>query len=124
MGESPCCNIALQGFESRGTEISARLTTWDNLLDSISHVGPLTTNPIQPVTQANTNRRWGHTRALQAPDLALGMSLPPGTTLTLGKRDNNQTIGSRTMEQNRKYLLYMYAWCLCVEHGQIYTQII
>ena len=50
-----CCT--LQGFESRGTEISARLTTWDNLLDSISHVGPLTTNPIQPVTQANTNKR-------------------------------------------------------------------
>ena len=24
-----------------------RLTTWENLLDSISHVGPLTTNPIQ-----------------------------------------------------------------------------
>merc|ERR1719278_1437809 len=46
-----------EGFESRGTEISVRLTTWDNLLDSISHVGPLTTNPIQPVTQANTNRR-------------------------------------------------------------------
>ena len=25
----------------------SRLTTWENLLDSISHVGPLTTNPIQ-----------------------------------------------------------------------------
>ena len=41
-----------QGFESRGTEISAKLVTWANLLDSISHVGPLTTNPIQPVTAA------------------------------------------------------------------------
>ena len=45
-----CC---WQGFESRGTEISAKLVTWANLLDSISHVGPLTTNPIQPVTAAN-----------------------------------------------------------------------
>ena len=26
---------------------NVRLTTWENLLDSISHVGPLTTNPIQ-----------------------------------------------------------------------------
>ena len=55
-----CCT--LQGFESRGTEISTRLTTWDNLLDSISHVGPLTTNPIQPVTQANTNTRRNRNR--------------------------------------------------------------
>ena len=28
----------------------SRLTTWENLLDSISHVGPLTTNPIQVIT--------------------------------------------------------------------------
>ena len=48
-----CC---WQGFESRGTEISAKLVTWANLLDSISHVGPLTTNPIQPVTAANRKR--------------------------------------------------------------------
>ena len=48
-----------QGFESRGTEISIRLTTWDNLLDAISHVGPLTTNPIQPVTAANRKRKRG-----------------------------------------------------------------
>ena len=45
-----------KGFESRGTLISDKLTSWDNLLDSISHVGPLTTNPIQPITSANTNR--------------------------------------------------------------------
>ena len=46
-----------EGFESRGTTLSDRLTTWDNLLDSISHVGPLTTNPIQPVTQARAKNR-------------------------------------------------------------------
>ena len=37
----------IQGFETRGTEISRRLTAWENLLDSVSHVGPLTTNPIE-----------------------------------------------------------------------------
>ena len=46
-----------QGFEARGTDISIRQTTWDNLLDSISHVGPLTTNPIQPVTSASRKRK-------------------------------------------------------------------
>ena len=49
-------DFLFQGFESRGTLISDKLTSWDNLLDSISHVGPLTTNPIQPMTSANTNR--------------------------------------------------------------------
>ena len=37
--------LIFQGFESRGTEISDKLTTWTNLLDSVSHVGPLITNP-------------------------------------------------------------------------------
>ncbi len=37
----------LKGFETRGTEISRRLTAWENLLDSVSHVGPLTTNPLE-----------------------------------------------------------------------------
>jgi hypothetical protein len=46
-----------QGFESRGTDISNKLSTWENLLDSISHVGPLTTNPIQPVTAAKKGQR-------------------------------------------------------------------
>jgi len=35
------------GFETRGTAISNRLTAWENLLDSVSHVGPLTTNPLE-----------------------------------------------------------------------------
>ena len=47
----------LQGFESRGTEISNKLSTWENLLDAISHVGPLTTNPIQPVTAAKKGQK-------------------------------------------------------------------
>jgi len=34
-----------EGFEARGTWISDRLTTWENLLDSVSHIGPLITNP-------------------------------------------------------------------------------
>ena len=42
-----CTYFSAQGFEARGTPISDRLSTWANLLDSISHVGPLTTNPIQ-----------------------------------------------------------------------------
>ena len=46
-----------QGFESRGTDISNKLSTWENLLDSISHVGPLTTNPIQPVTAAKKGKK-------------------------------------------------------------------
>ena len=50
-------NSLFQGFEARGTDISIRQTTWDNLLDSISHVGPLTTNPIQPVTSASSSSR-------------------------------------------------------------------
>ena len=36
-----------QGFETRGTPISIGLTTWSNLLDSVSHLGPLTTNPLE-----------------------------------------------------------------------------
>ena len=52
-------NFNIQGFESRGTEISVRLTTWDNLLEYISHVGPLTTNPIQPMTAASKKRKRG-----------------------------------------------------------------
>ena len=36
-----------QGFETRGTIISSRLTAWENLLDSISHIGPLTNNPSE-----------------------------------------------------------------------------
>lgn len=27
--------------------ISRRLTAWENLLDSVSHIGPLTTNPLE-----------------------------------------------------------------------------
>ena len=52
-------NFNIQGFESRGTEISVRLTTWANLLDAVSHVGPLTTNPIQPMTAATRKRKRG-----------------------------------------------------------------
>ncbi len=40
-------HIFSQGFETRGTPISAGLTAWSNLLDSVSHVGPLTTNPLE-----------------------------------------------------------------------------
>ena len=36
-----------QGFETRGTIISRRLTAWENLLEAVSHVGPLTTNPLE-----------------------------------------------------------------------------
>ena len=61
-----CCwpTVLFQGFESRGTDISNKLSTWENLLDSISHVGPLTTNPIQPVTAAKRekNRRRNRKR--------------------------------------------------------------
>jgi hypothetical protein len=35
------------GFETRGTLISSRLTAWENLLDSVSHIGPLTNNPSE-----------------------------------------------------------------------------
>ena len=40
-------HILLQGFETRGTRISARLAAWSNLVDSISHAGPLTANPLE-----------------------------------------------------------------------------
>merc|ERR1712074_128003 len=30
-----------------GTLISSRLTAWENLLDSVSHIGPLTNNPAE-----------------------------------------------------------------------------
>ena len=40
-------NFAFQGFETRGTPISARLSAWSNLVDSISHAGPLTANPLE-----------------------------------------------------------------------------
>ena len=39
--------LLLQGFETRGTRISARLAAWSNLVDSISHAGPLTANPLE-----------------------------------------------------------------------------
>lgn len=41
-----CC---LQGFETRGTSISNRLIAWQNLLDAVSHAGPLTTNPMEAI---------------------------------------------------------------------------
>ena len=41
------CNVSFQGFETRGTPISARLSAWSNLVDSISHAGPLTANPLE-----------------------------------------------------------------------------
>ena len=41
------CNVFFQGFETRGTPISARLSAWSNLVDSISHAGPLTANPLE-----------------------------------------------------------------------------
>jgi hypothetical protein len=37
----------MQGFETRGTVISRRLTAWENLLEAVSHIGPLTTNPLE-----------------------------------------------------------------------------
>ena len=40
-------NVSFQGFETRGTPISARLSAWSNLVDSISHAGPLTANPLE-----------------------------------------------------------------------------
>ena len=40
-------SIQFQGFETRGTVISRRLISWENLLESVSHVGPLTTNPLE-----------------------------------------------------------------------------
>ena len=40
-------NVSSQGFETRGTPISARLSAWSNLVDSISHAGPLTANPLE-----------------------------------------------------------------------------
>ena len=46
-----------QGFETRGTEISKRLTAWENLLDSVSHVGPLTTNPIEAKSMLSRSKR-------------------------------------------------------------------
>ena len=39
--------IIFQGFETRGTPISDRLVAYENLLDSVSHLGPLTTNPLE-----------------------------------------------------------------------------
>ena len=37
----------MQGFETRGTPIADGLTAWSNLLDGVSHLGPLTTNPLE-----------------------------------------------------------------------------
>ncbi|TRY77976.1 hypothetical protein TCAL_06912 [Tigriopus californicus] len=41
------------GFLTRGTEIARRLTAYENLLDSVSHIGPLTTNPLEARSLAN-----------------------------------------------------------------------
>ena len=49
--------IIFQGFETRGTDISRRLTAWENLLDSVSHVGPLTTNPLEAKGMLSRSKR-------------------------------------------------------------------
>ena len=49
--------VRFQGFETRGTDISRRLTAWENLLDSVSHVGPLTTNPLEAKGMLSRSKR-------------------------------------------------------------------
>ena len=52
-------DFSLQGFETRGTDIALRLTTWSNLLDFVSHLGPLTTNPMEGRALYSTARDGG-----------------------------------------------------------------
>lgn len=47
LGDVPDFTDPQAGFETRGTPISARLSAWSNLVDSISHAGPLTANPLE-----------------------------------------------------------------------------
>ena len=97
----------MKGFESRGTSLSDRLTTWDNLLDSISHVGPLTTNPIQPVTQAraiNRKNRDKRKRKRKKKKKSGGGEEEAEERVSRWRRDLSQAIPSLSSEPRAAWL--------------------
>ncbi|CAB4056112.1 unnamed protein product [Lepeophtheirus salmonis] len=86
------------GFETRGTDISSRIIAWDNLIDSVSHLGPLTSNPMEwrRVTSLPRKRRKKKSKKKESVlRLRSSSSGSPSKKLLRRKRRNEDSVLSR-----------------------------
>merc|ERR1712141_163029 len=85
------------GFETRDTLISIRLTAWENLLDSVSHIGPLTNNPSE-AKRLQVIRPDQNTPRVQM----LGSKIDPIIKTNSHKKNNSKRNGKNKKKTQNK----------------------